>query len=218
MSARRRSWFSFRALMGWIYFIALILITYFIFNQWSSCQRKSNELKLEETPLSIDKIEAIVQLATLAYTEEFVIDSTEHYRNVSDRMTGGVERIFSQGDLKNVFNNSGINRRLTIITKIHAQIGFDLNKLEQTQISKDSVLIKSPYPDILQIGIDYRESEVFIEIGEWKDTERKILEQKAMNKARRRIEAENLKKKSIAKFEVIIQKTIPNRVCVYEYY
>ncbi len=218
MSRKRKSWFSISAITGWLYFIAFVAIVYFIFTQWSSCKRSEYSMKLEETPLSIGKIEAIAQLATLSYTEEFVIDSTEHYRNVSDRMSGGMDRIFAQGDVKNALKNSGIDRRLTIITKIRGEIGFDMKKIEQIVISKDSVLIKSPYPTLLQLSVDYRESEVFIEIGNWKDSERKKLEQKAIAKAKRRIEKENLKQKSIAKYEAIIQKTIPNRTCIYEYY
>lgn len=215
---RNRRRFSISTLMAWIYFLIIITLIYFVLLQVRKCTQTTNELQLEDTPLSIDRIEAIAQLATLSYRQEFVLDSTEHYKNVSDQMKGELDKIFKQGDLKNTVKNHNIDRRLTLISTVSAAIGIDLTKIEQDPRGGDTVIIRSPHPGILQIGIDYRETEIFIEIGKWSDTERKKIELKALTKAKQILSDKKLIDQSRTKYESIIRQTVTSKTVLFEYY
>ena len=215
---RNRRRFSISTLMAWIYFLIIITLIYFVLLQVRKCTQTTNELQLEDTPLSIDRIEAIAQLATLSYRQEFVLDSTEHYKNVSDQMKGELDKIFKQGDLKNTVKNHNIDRRLTLISTVSAAIGIDLTKIEQDPRGGDTVIIRSPHPGILQIGIDYRETEIFIEIGKWSDTERKKIELKALTKAKQILSDKKLIDQSRTKYESIIRQTVTSKTALFEYY
>ncbi len=196
----------------------LSLATFFIVSQFKKCNRASaQDLALEQTPLIIENIEAIAKIATLTYREEFVVDSIEYYKTPNDRIAGELDKLFSQGDLKNVLKNGNIDRRLTLITTVDAQIGFDLKDLKQSIRNKDTLLIKVPIPQILHIGIDYRASEVFIEIGKWTDNERKQLEQKSMQNAINKFKNNKNYNASKQNFESLIRSSIPSKICIFEY-
>ena len=209
--------FSLRGLRMWLYFFLIVGAVYYGFTQLNKCN-KERTLELEPTPLTIERIEAIAQLATLSYREEFVIDSIEYYQNTTDQLKGELEKIFKQGDVKNTIKNYNIDRRLTLISTVSGDIGFDLNKIEQVTRSADTVVIRSPKPTILNLGIDFRETEVFIEIGKWRDSDRRILEDKALKKARKKLNDQALLQRSKEKYEELIRKTVPTKTCIFEYY
>lgn len=216
MRERKFNRLSLRTILMWGLFFIAVSGVYWLSTQVSKCTRE-RELTLEPTPLHIESIEAIAQLATLSYREEFVIDSIEYYQSANEQLKGELEKIFKQGDFKNTLKNYNIDRRLTLISTVSAEIGFDLEKIIQESTSPDTVIIHSPQPKILNIGIDFRETEVFIEIGRWKDSDRRILENKALAKARKILNNDQLLQKSKDKFEALIRKTVPSKICIFEY-
>jgi hypothetical protein len=180
---------------------------------------EEDEYAIDETPLRIEQIRSILELNTMKFQDEVVVDSLELYESVTDQATGSLEKLFSFNDLENAFSAGLVKRRLTLIVKGELLYGVNLKTSDFQVVPKnDTLYIQLPQPELLSVSINPKSTEVFIENGDWKDFERRAL----MNKARKRMIATgsqlHLVRKSKEGLERTIRQLIPtNKPLVIQY-
>ncbi len=158
----------------------IIFLVYFLFFRKSN----SNEIVLEDTPLKVEQIKSILELNAINFQDEVVVDSVEYYQNMGEAFSGTIEKLFDINQLKNSLKSDGIKRRLTLIVRGNLMYGVDLKKKDfQFKTYDDSTILILPEPELLSIETNPANTEVYIENGYWKDSERIIL----MNLARKKM-------------------------------
>lgn len=192
-------------------------VGYFVYSKWSA--HEGPEFNMSETPLQIDSIEKIAQLATVSFKDEVVADTIERYASEAEKVTGNLKKLTGFEGMKEALKGSSVKRRLTLIMKGEAKIGFDLTednyKIDQ---NIDTIWFHFPKAKILSVNINPSETEVFQESGIWKMYARK----KLMSKAKRRIEKDVKKAKLKTKAEdgmtELLKKIIPGDRTILVYY
>lgn len=158
----------------------IIFLVYFLFFRNSN----SNEIVLDDAPLKVEQIKSILELNAINFQDEVVVDSVEYYQNMGEAFSGTIEKLFDINQLKNSLKSDGIKRRLTLIVRGNLMYGVDLKKKDfQFKTYDDSTILILPEPELLSIETNPANTEVYIENGYWKDSERIIL----MNLARKRM-------------------------------
>lgn len=193
--------------------IILIVVIYFGYTQLNKYLNPS--LEIDDTPLQVESIESILEISTVSYTGEVVVDSVEFYNGDFDWTN-----INDWWNVKDRLDHPDVKRRLTLIVKGEAKYGFDLKKdsLNITHLG-DTILVKIPKAKLLGIEISPSNTEVFQEQGEWTDTERKKLEYRAIDKIKS--SASLLKLESEAQEAAVTlfkQMIIPNKTIIVEVY
>jgi len=142
-----------------------------------------DEIVLEETPLKVEQIRAILELNTLKFQDEAVVDSVEYYKSESDVLWGTLDKLTDPNQFKHGLHPSNIKRRLTLIVRGELLYGVDLKRKDFQFIPKgDTLLILIPQPELLSISLNPKGTEVYLENGDWQDYERAHLQRKARNK------------------------------------
>lgn len=143
----------------------------------------ADEIVLEETPLKVEQIRSILELNTLKFQDEAVVDSVEYYKSESDVLWGTLDKLTDPDQFKHGLNPNGIKRRLTLIVRGELLYGVDLKRKDFQFLPKDDTLtIIIPQPELLSISLNPKGTEVYIENGDWQDYERAHLQRKARNK------------------------------------
>lgn len=172
-------------------------------------------LNIDETPLQIESIKSILEISTVSYTGEAVVDSVEFYNNDFDWTS-----IRDWWNVKDRLDHPDVKRRLTLIVKGEAKFGFDLKKDSlHLEHEGDTIKVRIPNARLLGVEISPSKTEVFQEQGDWTDSERKNLEYQAIEKIKNsalnlalETEAEEAARKL---FEQLI---IPNKTIIIEVY
>lgn len=142
-----------------------------------------DEIVLEETPLKVEQIRSILELNTLKFQDEAVVDSVEYYKTESDVIWGTFDKLTDPNQFKHGLHPSSIKRRLTLIVRGELLYGVDLKRKDFQFIPKgDTLTIIIPQPELLSISLNPKGTEVYLENGDWKDYERAHLQRKARNK------------------------------------
>ncbi|MNJ84033.1 hypothetical protein D3C87_14730 [compost metagenome] len=172
-----------RTLIVRLALVALIVFAgYWIYKLFYKGESK-DEIVLDETPLKVEQIRSILQLNTLKFQDEAVVDTVEYYKSDTEALFGSLDKMMDVDQLKHGLSGDGIRRRLTLIMKGELLYGVDLQRKDFQFISKeDSLIILIPKPELLSIALNPKGTEVYIENGEWKDYERMSLQRKARNK------------------------------------
>jgi hypothetical protein len=133
------------------------------------------EVVIDQTPLVIQQIRPLAQLATItAYTE--VAADTTAPTSAGDR-------------LKDIFNPFSLQvattRKLVVVGKITVHAGVNLQKLRPEAIyaNGDSVSIQLPPAEILDVILNPSGTEVFVEEGRWENVAVSNLKTTLQNKA-----------------------------------
>lgn len=143
----------------------------------------TDEIVLEETPLKVEQIRSILELNTLKFQDEVVVDTLEYYKTESDAVWGTLDKLTDPDQFKHGLNTDGLKRRLTLIVRGELLYGVDLKRNDFQFIPKeDTLTIIIPQPELLSISINPKGTEVYLENGDWKDYERAHLQRKARNK------------------------------------
>ncbi len=143
----------------------------------------ADEIVLEETPLKVEQIRSILELNTLKFQDEAVVDSLEYYKTANDAVWGALDKLTTPDQFKHGLRADGIKRRLTLIVRGELLYGVDLKRKDFQFIPQgDTLLILIPQPELLSISINPKGTEVYLENGDWKDYERAHLQRKARNK------------------------------------
>lgn len=193
--------------------IILIVVIYFGYTQLN--KYLNPPLEIDDTPLQVESIESILEISTVSYTGEVVVDSVEFYNGNFDWTN-----INDWWNVKDRLDHPDVKRRLTLIVKGEAKYGFDLKQdsLNITHLG-DTILVKIPKAKLLGIEISPSNTEVFQEQGEWTDIERKKLEYQAIDKIKN--SASLLKLESEAQEAAVTlfkQMIIPNKTIIVEVY
>ena len=185
-------------------FILVELGFYWVYN-WMFGSDESDELTLENTPLKVEQIRSILELNTIRFNDEVVVDTLEYYKTPGEVVEGTIEKLFDLDQIKNSFNSDGIKRRLTMIVKGELLYGIDLKRKDfQVNSTKDTVFLNLPQPELLSISVNPKDSELYIENGKWQDNARTTLMKKARNRMIQTGEALRLAEKVKSPLEKII--------------
>jgi len=163
-----------------------------------------------ETPTIVKEIKSIAELYSVCYFDQLIVDSVRKEVKTTDAVL-------------NFFGaKSTTNTKLVLIASAKVFAGYDLSKLDSTDISAvDSTLtIKLPAPQIIDIVMNPTDVNTFLEEGEWTLVEVNKVKDKALRMFRRRAisrgilaDAEKKGKESIELFfkslgfkQVVIEK------------
>ncbi len=187
----------------------IIVVGIFVWNLIAN-RSDEDEFTIDETPLRVEQIRSILELNTMKFQDEVVVDSVEFYRSTTEQATGSLEKLFSYSDIENAFTTSPVKRRLTLIVKGELLYGVNLKTNDFQVVPKDDTLyVQLPQPELLSVSINPKSTEIFIENGVWRDYERRAL----MNKARKRMIASgeqlHLARKSKEGLEKTIRQLLP---------
>lgn len=161
----------------------LAVVGYFAYQLVKSFTGDDSEIEIDNTPLKVEQIRSILELNTLRFQDEVVVDSTEYYRDGMDATKGTIEKLTNYHQLKNGLTSNGLKRRLTLIVKGELIYGVNLKTKDFTIVPKgDSLVISIPSPELLSINVTPKGTDTFEENGIWKDYERQLLIKKAKQK------------------------------------
>lgn len=180
---RRQRIKEIRTLIVRLALVALIAFAgYWIYKLFIKGESK-DEIVLDETPLKVEQIRSILQLNTLKFQDEAVVDTVEYYKSNAEALVGSLDKLMDVDQIKHGLSGDGVRRRLTLIMKGELLYGVDLQRKDFQFVSKeDTLTILIPKPELLSIALNPKGTEVYIENGEWKDYERMSLQRKARNK------------------------------------
>ena len=200
--------------------LAIIIIgMIFIYQYVRSCGRK-DALDIEDSPLHVEQVRAIIELNTITFRDEVVADTVEYYRNMAEQIAGNIEKMKSPEQAKYGIQGSNVKRRLSLIMKGELLYGVDLKTQEFTITPKDKQLIvRIPEPRLLSVSLTPQNTQVFMEHGIWKDYERRALQSKARRKMIASGERLHLKEKAKEPLERLLRQLIrTDKAIVVEYY
>lgn len=146
--------------------LGIVAVIYFMF-----FTSKENKLTIDDTPISVESIKSIAEIAAVSYRDQVVVDSVEFSKED-----------YSMYDYRKYLElyNHGIERRLTLIVTGETKYGVNLTKREyQLDRKDDTIFLQLPAPELLDVIVVPSKTEVYTELGEWNDHERRILETKA---------------------------------------
>ncbi len=131
----------------------------------------NDELIIDDTPIHIESIRTIAEIATVSYRDEVVMDTVEYYKQKSS--------IYDPREWIRAYDRN-IKRRLTLIVKGEVKYGIDLSEDNYSiKQNKDTIWLFIPQPEIIDIIITPSKTEIFQEKGKWHDGTRRKLEQLA---------------------------------------
>jgi hypothetical protein len=160
--------------------------------------------KIADTPIRIESVRKIAELSTISYTDEIVVDSVEYFEELDD-VSDWLDAI----ELSQRVLQRNIKRRLTLIVKGEIKLGFDLKKHPiRSQQKGDTLQVELPEAQIIGINMSPSGTEIYQEQGYWKDSERRILENKARSILIRNCERFNMKQKAKEIAERLIKRLL----------
>lgn len=182
---------------------------YLVWNFFAGKEEKP--LTIDKTPMQIESIRSIAEIATVSYQDEIVVDSVEYY--------DGSFNVMKPGDWSKAYNkvvNRNIKRRLTMIIGGEVRYGVDLTNNEpKIEHRNDSVWIQLPKVKAVDIIVAPSKNEVFQEIGTWKDWERRKMEGKAKRKLLKNAKNFELPQKAKNNIESLFRQIIPKEKVVF---
>jgi hypothetical protein len=195
----------FKQILKLLILVALILLAV----RWCRKSGSGDEMEIENTPMRVELIRNIAEIATISYKDEVVADSVEFYKNAQEQFTGNLEKLTDPEHFKYGIRSSWIKRRLTLIVKGEIRYGFDLTHFDLQVRQTDSTLrILLPKPVITDIIVTPSSTEVFLENGNWQDYEVNQLHNKARRKLIQGAANLQLEQKAKANMEQLLKQLI----------
>lgn len=200
--------------------IAALIVGGLLF--YKACKSSSGQeaWEIDDTPLHVEQIREIIELNTVRFRDEVVVDTVEYYSSASEQISANLQKLTDIRQFKEGITGSAIKRRLTMIIKGELLYGVDLKTRELIILPQgDSLMVKIPQPKLLSVSLTPHDTEVFIESGKWRDFERQALQRKARAKMIASGERLNLKEKARAPLERLLKQLIvTEKQLVIEYY
>lgn len=185
--------------------IALLVLVLFVltkinllpsFSDWF----KRKPLVIANTPLVITQVKNIAQLQAVQLYAEIVVDST----------------VFTRADIaKNALKSLGIpilpfpeTKSLVLIVSGKVIAGIDLKKLTPGNffVEEDSVSIRLPPAEILDVVTNPSDFETFAEKGKWSDEEIRLVKLSARRQLEQEAADQHLLKKANERSRMVIQE------------
>jgi hypothetical protein len=165
------------AVIAGIAFIGVIVY------RWFFGRAEGDGYAIEDTPLHVEEIRKIIELNTIRFRDEVVVDTVEYYRSVSEQIAGNFEKLTDPDQIEHGISHSNVKRRLTLVMKGELLYGVDLKRKDfSVEPKDDKLIIHIPSPELLSVSLTPENTDVFVENGNWKDYERQLMQRKARNK------------------------------------
>lgn len=200
------------ALVKQVFMLAVLVGIVLFFVKWCSGSGAKSRFEIENSPIRVEMVRNIAQLANISYKDEVVADSLELYETEREMFAGTFEKLGDPDNFKHGIKASNVKRRLTLIVKGEVWIGFNL-KDEKFKIEESDSLIRIflPEPEIIDVISTASSTKVFQENGRWQDYEIRALKNKARLKMRRNAEALQLKEKAKENAKNVLSKLIKKK-------
>ncbi len=122
-------------------------------------RREKHVLTIDDTPVIVTKIRSLGELTTACYYDEIVL-------------TGTKQNLFSASPLGSIARDGfgkDFDDHLVIIAKGTVRAGIDLMEMtdDRLRFSGDTVFVRLPAPQYLDIIVNPSDFEVFAESGKW---------------------------------------------------
>lgn len=191
-------------------FPVLVIVGIIVIVIWYNKEDDSERFAIDETPIKVEMVKNIAEIATVSFNDEVVVDSVEYYHSAQEQIAGNLWKLTDPNNFKYGIRSSAIKRRVTLIARGELRVGFDLKKYPVSVEKHDSMLIVYlPQPQVLDVLVPPSSTEIYQEHGDWKDYEITRLH----NIARRKISqsAETMKLGDLAKanIENLFRKMVP---------
>lgn len=200
--------------------ITAIVIAGVLLYRWWNSSPGGDGFVIEDSPLHVEEIRKIIELNTVKFRDEVVVDSVEYYHSIGEQVSGNLNKLIDPDQIRHGITHSNVKRRLTMIIKGELLYGFDLKRKDFTVAEKDGKLIVSvPKPELLSINLTPKNTEIFVENGDWSDYERQMLQRKARQKMIVSGERLQLQEKAKLPLERLLKQLIRSeKPLVVEYY
>lgn len=190
---------------------ALVAAVLFIV-KWCSGSGPKSRYEIENSPIRVEMIRNITQLANISYKDEVVVDSVEFYESESEMIAGNLAKLADPDNFKHGLKAGNVKRRLTLIVKGEVWIGFNLNDKKFNIVETDSLVqITLPEPKIIDVISTASSTRIFQENGRWEDYEIRQLKNKARLKMRQNAEALQLQAKAKENAKNVLSKLIKKK-------
>ena len=122
-------------------------------------RKEKHVLTIDDTPVIVTKIRSLGELTTACYYDEIVL-------------TGTKQNVFSSSPLGSIARDGfgkDVDDHLVIIAKGTVRAGIDLMEMtdDRLRFSGDTVFVRLPAPQYLDIIVNPSDFEVFAESGKW---------------------------------------------------
>lgn len=197
----------------------IVVLGVLLYRWWFADESKEG-WAIEDTPLHVEEIRRIIELNTIRFRDEVVVDSLEYYSNAAEQISGNLNKLIDPDQVKHGISSSNVKRRLTMIVKGELLYGVDMKRKDFSVTPENGrLVVRIPQPELLSINLTPENTEVFVENGEWRDYERQMLQRKARSKMIATGERLKLREKAKAPLERLLRQLIrTDQPLVIEYY
>ena len=117
----------------------------------------NSELKIDKTANVVEQVKKISEITTMNYYDEAVLKK--------ERLAGPNSTVMNFFNVK----TDSIHEEIVMIAKGKVRAGFDLSKIAEKdiEVSGDTISIKLPSPEILDVIANPTDFEIFVEEGKW---------------------------------------------------
>ena len=154
-----------------IFFLAILVVAglYLLLNR--SWYRTERGLAIDDTPVIATRIRALGELTTACFYDEIIISDTKENALSSSQL----------GSLAKEKLGTDLDDHLVIIARGTVRAGIDLRRIDDQHIrfAGDTVVVRLPYPQYLDIIINPSNFEVFAESGKWNQQQFSRLQESA---------------------------------------
>lgn len=180
---RRKQLRDLKTLVFRVAAVAGIVVALIFLYRYFFPSEKASGWEIEDTPLHVEEIRKIIELNTVRFRDEAVVDSVEYYKNSTEQISGNLDKLIDPDQFKHAISSSNVKRRLTMVVKGELLYGVDLKRKEFRIVPEEKRLILHiPEPELLSVNLTPGNTEVFVENGIWEDYERQVLYSKARRK------------------------------------
>lgn len=189
--------------------LSAIVIGVFIVVRMVRSGTSKTGAEIDDTPIRVEQIKAILELNTIRFRDEVVVDSVELYHDSKEHSLGNLEKLTDFNTMDEFFKGSQIKRRLTLIVKGDLLYGVNLKTSDfDLQNIGDTLVVHLPEPELLSATVNPSNTDVFAETGIWRDSERRNMMIKARKKMIRNGEDLHLALKAREPLEKTIRQLV----------
>ena len=148
----------------------LVVVGLYLF-QHRSGYRTERGLSIDDTPVIATRIRVLGELTTACFYDEIIISDTKDNALSSSQL----------GSLAKEKLGKDLDDHLVIIARGTVRAGIDLRRIDGQDIrfAGDTVVVRLPYPQYLDIIINPSDYEVFAESGRWTQQQFSSLQESA---------------------------------------
>ena len=151
--------------------LALLVVAGLYLFRNQSWYRTERGLSIEETPVIATRIRVLGELTTACFYDEIILSDTKSNYLSSSQL----------GSLAKEKLGKDLDDHLVIIARGTVRAGIDLRRIDDQHIrfAGDTVVVRLPYPQYLDIIINPSNFEVFAESGKWNQQQFSRLQESA---------------------------------------